>query len=763
MPAATLHNSPLGQIPITVASPAASLGDHAQVRPDQVQTASLTREPASQQPQGPPPDPPRGVKPSQHLPAVGTPNAVGFSSSASPRKQAAIPTYSKPGMSPAPPTAVEAAKATANADRLNAATAAAPAPMPTIAAPTPAAASSQAPSDALASQQRTTASTNLPMPSNAVTPQLAPVAATLVAAAQPLPVSLDHASPVPGSAEPQPAPFPASPASLTAGVGCPDPQAPTQPLRTSVAACVPFSKGLPPPPGNEVKGPPFVFSAGTASRTASGTPPQPQGSISAAAATPSATGPLPPATAATPTATAATLPATAATPSAMAATPSAAAAIPPATAANPPATALTAVASQSKSDKPSAGSGTAARGSVSRPPGVAKADSAAPGGAAKGPLHSTGPSTVMGTQSLAALTPSKALDPLRGQPAQTPAKLTAALETSTVADLLPLDLSPGAPTWKSREASKVSQLPVDLTPSATAHAVPCTAATVGVSPDLSPSLPQTQLVAPPIPSAAAAERPFQFPANPALSPAPASLTPPASQGFADIPVSPSLFSPAQVAGPAKKKSSKASKKRKAEEQAVPSAAKPKSGANQPPASADKKRKAERQAIPSSVPPQSGAKQSPAAAATAAATAALSGLPSGTPDSAARHPPNALSPNPKRRQSAPNKDSFEFVSPELTAMRNAHGSCPIPMVGTYAVQSHLADVKSLVADSVYKYSLKDIINAVGEFAVGRKLRQEIFLGDLHNSQFHQQQVGLHFFFLFPFSFCCCFFCCWFFHG
>ena len=291
------------------------------------------------------------------------------------------------------------------------------------------------------------------------------------------------------------------------------------------------------------------------------------------------------------------------------------------------------------------------------------------------------------------------------------------------------------------------QLPIDLTPSPTAHAVCGTAGTVGVSPNFNPGLPQTLLVPPPIPSAAAAERPFQFPANPAASsPAPANLQPSASQGFAGIPVSPSLFSPAQAAGPAKNKSGKASRKRKAKQQAVPSSARPESGAKQPPASAGKKRKAERQGIPSPVPPQLGAKQPPAA--TVAAAAALSGLPSCTADSPSKQPSNALSPNPKRQQSGLNNASFDFVSPELTAMRNAHGNCPLPMVGAHAVQSQLADVKSLVTDSTHKYSLKDIVNAIEEFAVGRQQRQEIFLGDLHNSRFHQQQVGLLLLLLLP---------------
>ena len=766
LPAPSLPCSPSGQVPVAMASPSAASGERAQA--PFVQTEPAPREQASQQPQAPR-DPLQNSKPLQALHHAGTVDAVELNRTEGPSRQAPTPTDSEPSMLQPSPTTAEAAEG-ANSDRLNAAAPAATftsATSPSAAAEAVAAAasSSQAPLDTHGSQQGTTAPTNLPTPSHAVTPQLAPAAATLTAAAQPLPASLDQALPVASSFKPQSAVLPTPAAALTAGVAYPDPPAPTLPLRTLTdqgqAASMPLSKGLPAPPGGEGNGPSLALSAGTASgkasATASGAAPWSQGSISATAVTPPATAPPPPATAAMPPAAAAILPATAATPSATAAKPLAAAVIPLATAAAPPATALESsvpAAFRSRSVQPSAGLGTAAQGSVRGSPGVAKAHSAAPYNAAKGFLQCAAPSAVMANQSLAALTPPVVQNPLRGQAPQLAANFTTAFETSTVPALLPPALSTGAPpvgapafNWLSKEPSQVPQLPVDLAPSATAHAAP-----VAVSPGLSPTLPQTQLAAPPMPSAAAAERPFHFPANHALTPAEGTgLTPsPSSHGIADISFSPSLFSPAQAAGPAKKKSSKASKKRKAEQQAVPSSASPESRAKQPPASADKKRKAERQAIANPVPLRSDAKQSPVTA------AALPSLPSCTPDSASRHPPNAVSLNPKQHHSAPNKHSFEFVSPELTAMRNAHGHCSVPMVGAHAVQSQLADVKSLATDSTFKYSLKNIINAIGEFAVGHQQRQEVFLGDLHNSRFHQQQVGLHCF-LFASSFRCCFFC------
>ena len=757
-------------VPISRASLTALPRVLAQPLPDQVQTSQVSGKPASEQsqaPRDPPQNLPQGSKLLHPPPAVGTPDAVAFSNDALPSKRSPISTGSEAGMSPAPPTTAEADMATADAAGLKTATATAPAARPAAppsAAAEPvaaAAASSQTPLDTLGSKQEAiTASINIPMSSYAVTPELASVAANRTAATQPVPLSLDQASHVTRSTDPQSAVVPMSNASLTAGVVSPEPPATIHPLRTPVdpgqAASVPLSKGVSAPSGGETKGAPLVLSASTASGTAS------QGSISATAPLPPATAAIlpsaaatPSATAATPAATAAIPPATAAMPPATAAIPPATAAIPPATAATPPAMALTAsvsAASQSRSDQPSAGLGTAAQGPLQRSPRGVKVDSQAAGSAAKEGMHSTAPGTVMVTQSLAALNPPVALNSQRGQAPQLPASLTAAVQTSTVPSLLPPRLSPRAsplcvPAFSlfPRDLSEMPQLPVNLTPSATAHAVCGTAGTVGVAPNVNPSLPQTLLVAPPIPSAAAAERPFQFPANPAASsPAPANLTPSASQGFAGIPVSPSLFSPAQAAGPAKNKSGKASKKRKAEQQAVPSSARPEYGAKQPPASAGKKRKAERQGIPSPVPPQSSAKQPPAA--TVPAAAALSGPPSCTADSASKQPSNALS--PKRHQSGLNTASFDFVSPELNAMRNAHGNCPLPMVGAHAVQSQLADVKSLVTDSTHKYSLKDIINTIGEFAVGRQQRQEIFLGDLHNSRFHQQQVGLFLLLLLP---------------
>ena len=160
-----------------------------------------------------------------------------------------------------------------------------------------AAASSQAPSDALGSKHEViTASINIPMSSYAVTPQQASVAATRTAATQPVPLSLDRAC-VNSSTDPQSAAVPLSAASLTAGIVSSEPPASTHPLHTLVdpgrAASAPLSKGVSAPGGGETKGAPLVLSASIASGTAS------QGSISA-------TAPLPPATAAVPPSPAAT-------------------------------------------------------------------------------------------------------------------------------------------------------------------------------------------------------------------------------------------------------------------------------------------------------------------------------------------------------------------------------------------------------------------------------------------------------------------------
>ena len=643
-------------------------------------------------------------------------------------------------------TAQGATKTSANAHRLNAALAVtSTAAAPPSAAAQPLAASSQAPSGTPSSKQLLTAPTNTPTPSDKFTPQSASLPGTppaAAAAAQPPLGSLHQALPISGSLRPPLTIVPAPAAVMASGAVHPNPLGPTQPVNSLGHT----GQGVSEVPSKRVAAAPMgggcslVASAGTASATATGTAaggtaPQLHGSTlstaGATAVTPAATAAAPPAsvatppvTAAAPPAAAATLPATAAVPPATAATPSAAAAAPSTTASAPP-------ISRVATEKPSAGRGTAAQGPAPVPLGAAKA---ALGSAGKGPSHSTAPSAIMATQSLTALTPPLAVAPSRGQAPGLPANLTAAPEANTAAALLPPDLSLAALpagtqalSWASGEPFDVPQLQVfvDPTPSATPHAVPGAAASVGGF--LHPGFPQTQLVAPPpVPFGASAERPFQFPDNLAPNPAPASLTPSASQGFAGIPASPSLFSPASAA--TKKKPTKASKKRKAGQQTTPSPAAPASGANLIPVSVNKKRKADHQAVPSPLPPQSGAKPSPAAAAASA-------------------PPDATNSNPKRHQPDPNKgpiESFDLVTPQLTAMRHAHGGCYIPMVGSHAVQPHLEDVTSLVTDSKYKYKLTDIINAIGDFAIGRKQQQDIFLGDLHSSRSHPQLVGRHLF-------------------
>ena len=75
------------------------------------------------------------------------------------------------------------------------------------------------------------------------------------------------------------------------------------------------------------------------------------------------------------------------------------------------------------------------------------------------------------------------------------------------------------------------------------------------------------------------------------------------------------------------------------------------------------------------------------------------------------------------------------------MRKAHGNSLIPRVGSDAVDPQLGNVKSLVSHRHHKFNLREICDAIGYFAIGHDRRMDIFLGDLHNSFHHQQQVGL----------------------
>ncbi len=206
----------------------------------------------------------------------------------------------------------------------------------------------------------------------------------------------------------------------------------------------------------------------------------------------------------------------------------------------------------------------------------------------------------------------------------------------------------------------------------------------------------------PIPSPAPS--PLQLPPN--LTPGPDQ-----AEGFTSIPASPSLFSPAPQAAHAvaKLQGSKSSKKRNREQaqltQSEPVAASQTDGTRQ---------------IPFSFLPTRESQQ-------VSASLAPPKIAQGTLDD---------DPYPKRLHS----DDGIPISKELALMRRVHGDSPIPRVGANAVFSKLRDIKSLVLHKQHKFNLLDICNAIGYFAIGQQQKLEIFLGDLHNSYVHQQQVS-----------------------
>jgi len=214
-----------------------------------------------------------------------------------------------------------------------------------------------------------------------------------------------------------------------------------------------------------------------------------------------------------------------------------------------------------------------------------------------------------------------------------------------------------------------------------------------------------------------------LPLLPHITPTP-SPTPPLSQfspkftpgpdqaeGFTSIPASPSLFSPAPQAAhaAAKLQGSKSSKKRNREQaqlaQSEPVAASQTDGTRQTPFSFPPTR--ESQQVSASLAPPKTAQE--------------------TLDD---------DPYPKRLHS----DDGIPISKELALMRRVHGDSPIPRVGANAVSPKLRDIKSLVLPKQYRFNLLDVCNAIGYFAIGKQHKLEIFLGDLHNSYVHQQQVS-----------------------
>ena len=194
---------------------------------------------------------------------------------------------------------------------------------------------------------------------------------------------------------------------------------------------------------------------------------------------------------------------------------------------------------------------------------------------------------------------------------------------------------------------------------------------------------------------------------------PPNLTPGLGQaeGFTSIPASPSLFSPAPQAARAVAtlQGSKSGKKRNREQaqltQSEPVTASQTDGTRQIPFSF----------LPTREPQQVSASLAPPKIA------------QGTLDD---------DPHPKQLHS----DDGIPISKELALMRRVHGDSPIPRVGANAVFSKLRDIKSLVLHKQYKFNLLDICNAIGYFAIGQQQKLEIFLGDLHNSYVHRQQVS-----------------------
>ena len=203
------------------------------------------------------------------------------------------------------------------------------------------------------------------------------------------------------------------------------------------------------------------------------------------------------------------------------------------------------------------------------------------------------------------------------------------------------------------------------------------------------------------------------------SPAPSSLQlspnlapgPDQAEGFTSIPASPSLFSPAPQAAQAaaKLQGSKPSKKRSREQaqltQSEPLAASQTDGTRQ---------------IPFSFLPTKESQQISA------------------PLAPPRTAQETLDGNPYPKQL--HSDDGIRISKELALMRRVHRDSPIPQVGASAVSPKLRDVKSLVLHKQYRFNLLDICNAIGYFAIGKQHKLEIFLGDLHNSYVHQQQVS-----------------------
>ena len=90
----------------------------------------------------------------------------------------------------------------------------------------------------------------------------------------------------------------------------------------------------------------------------------------------------------------------------------------------------------------------------------------------------------------------------------------------------------------------------------------------------------------------------------------------------------------------------------------------------------------------------------------------------------------LQPPPTYAEAKRARTHSSSASADLLIMQQVHAFSPVPAVGDRAVVAWLKTVKSLVHDPKQKFSLRNAVQAIGEFAIGCEHEAEIFLGDVH---------------------------------
>lgn len=90
----------------------------------------------------------------------------------------------------------------------------------------------------------------------------------------------------------------------------------------------------------------------------------------------------------------------------------------------------------------------------------------------------------------------------------------------------------------------------------------------------------------------------------------------------------------------------------------------------------------------------------------------------------------LQPPPTYAEAKRARTHSSSASADLLIMQQVHAFSPVPAVGDRAVVAWLKTIKSLVHDPKQKFSLRNAVQAIGEFAIGNEHEAEIFLGDVH---------------------------------